>query len=66
MEQAFERAALRVVVDMQPVDALAPDGIAAIARGLELAAILGKSIVFDSIDLVSYRTHLTSLSFWVG
>ncbi|WP_293333226.1 hypothetical protein [Microcoleus sp. CAWBG58] len=47
-------AALRVVVDMQQVDVVAPDGIAMLARGLELAAILGKSIVFDSIDLATY------------
>ena len=48
LEQALERAALGVVVDMQQVDAVAPEGIATLARGLELAAILGKSIVFDS------------------
>lgn len=50
LEQALERAALGVVVDMQQVDAVAPEGIATLARGLELAAILGKLIVFDSID----------------
>lgn len=50
LEQALERAALGVVVDLQQVDAVAPEGIATLARGLELAAILGKSIVFDSID----------------
>ncbi|MCC3433610.1 MAG: hypothetical protein JGK38_30865 [Microcoleus sp. PH2017_15_JOR_U_A] len=54
LEQALEMAALRVVVDMQQVDVVAPDGIAVLARGLELAAILGKSIVFDSIDLATY------------
>jgi hypothetical protein len=55
LEQALERAALGVVVDMQQVDAVAPEGIAALARGLELAAILGKSIVFHSIDLASRK-----------
>ncbi|MEG4346949.1 hypothetical protein QUB70_27265 [Microcoleus sp. A003_D6] len=55
LEQALERAALGVVVDMQQVDAVAPEGIAALARGLELAAILGKSIVLHSIDLASRK-----------
>ena len=55
LEQALEMAALGVVVDMQQVDAVAPEGIAALARGLELAAILGKSIVFHSIDLASRK-----------
>ena len=55
LEQALERAALGVVVDMQQVDAVAPEGIAALARGLELAAILGKSIVFHAIDLASCK-----------
>jgi hypothetical protein len=55
LEQALERAALRVVLDMQQVDAVAPEGIAAIARGLELAAILGKAIVFNAIDLASCK-----------
>ena len=55
LEQALERAALGVVVDMQQVDAVAPEGIATLARGLELAAILGKSIVFDSIDIASRK-----------
>lgn len=54
LEQALETAALRVVVDMQQVETVAPDGIAVLARGLELAAILGKSIGFDSIDLSTY------------
>jgi hypothetical protein len=31
-----------------------PDAIAVLARGLELAAILGKAIVFDSLDLATY------------
>ena len=55
LEQALEKAALGVVVDMQQVDAVAPEGIAALARGLELAAILGKSIVLHSIDLASRK-----------
>ncbi|MDP8935026.1 MAG: hypothetical protein M3N42_13030 [Cyanobacteriota bacterium] len=55
LEQALERAALGVVVDMQQVDAVAPEAIAALARGLELAAILGKSIVLHSIDLASRK-----------
>ena len=55
LEQALEKAALRVIVDMQQVDAVAPEGIAALARGLELAAILGKSIVFHAIDLTSSK-----------
>jgi anti-anti-sigma regulatory factor len=59
LEQALETAALGVVLDMQQVHAVAPEGIAALARGLELAAILGKSIVFDSIDLAS-RKSLTA------
>ena len=55
LEQALENAALGVVVDMQQVDAVAPEAIAALARGLELAAILGKSIVLHSIDLASRK-----------
>lgn len=55
LEQALERAALGVVVDLQQVDAVAPEAIAALARGLELAAILGKSIVLHSIDLASRK-----------
>lgn len=55
LEQALERAAQRVVVDMQQVDAVAPEGIAALARGLELAAILGKAIVFHSIDIATRK-----------
>ncbi|MEG4576335.1 hypothetical protein QUA56_27225 [Microcoleus sp. N3A4] len=55
LEQALERAALGVVVDLLQVDAVAPEGIAALARGLELAAILGKSIVLHSIDLASRK-----------
>ncbi|MEG3939055.1 MULTISPECIES: STAS domain-containing protein [unclassified Microcoleus] len=55
LEQALETATLRVVVDLQQVDAVAPEGIAALARGLELAAILGKSIVFNAMDLASSR-----------
>ncbi|MEO6862516.1 MAG: hypothetical protein ABI180_13460 [Microcoleus sp.] len=37
------------------MDAVAPDGIAAIVRSIELAAILGKSIVFHSRDLASRK-----------
>ena len=55
LEQALENAALGIVIDMQQVEAVAPEGIAALARGLELAAILGKSIVFLSMDLASRR-----------
>jgi anti-anti-sigma regulatory factor len=51
LEQALEEAALGVVVNMQQVDAIAPEGIATLVIGLELAAILGKSIVFHSMDL---------------
>jgi anti-anti-sigma regulatory factor len=58
LEQALEKAALGVVVDFQQVEAVAPEGIATLARGLELAAILGKSIVFLSMDLAS-RSGLT-------
>lgn len=54
LEQALETAAQGIVIDMQQVDAVAPEGIAALALGLELAAILGKSIVFLSLDLVSH------------
>lgn len=59
LEQALETATLGIVVDMQQVEAVAPEGIAALALGLELAAILGKSIVFLSMDLVS-RKGLTA------
>ncbi|MBE9187668.1 hypothetical protein IQ270_24225 [Microcoleus sp. LEGE 07076] len=55
LEQALERATLRVVVDLQQVNDVAPEGIAALARGLELAAILGKSIVFHAMDLASSK-----------
>jgi anti-anti-sigma regulatory factor len=55
LEQALEKAALGVVVDLQQVEAVAPEGIATLARGIELAAILGKSIVFLSMDLASRR-----------
>jgi anti-anti-sigma regulatory factor len=55
LEQALEQAALGVVVDFQQVEAVAPEGIATLARGLELAAILSKSIVFLSMDLASRR-----------
>jgi anti-anti-sigma regulatory factor len=55
LEQALENVALGIVIDMQQVEAVAPEGIAALARGLELAAILGKSIVFLSMDLASRR-----------
>ncbi|MBE9094712.1 hypothetical protein [Tychonema sp. LEGE 07203] len=55
LEQALERATLRVVVDLQQVDGVAPEGIAALVRGLELAAILGKSIVFHAMDLASSK-----------
>jgi anti-anti-sigma regulatory factor len=55
LEQALERAALGVVVDMQLVEAVAPEGIAVLALGISLAAILGKSIVFLSMDLASRR-----------
>ena len=55
LEQALERAALGVVVDLLQVDAVAPEGIAALARGLELAAILGKQIVFHAIDIATRK-----------
>lgn len=55
LEQALERAALGIIVDMQQVKAVAPEGIAALAFGISLAAILGKSIVFLSMDLASRR-----------
>jgi anti-anti-sigma regulatory factor len=51
LEQALEQAVFGVVVDLQQVDAIAPEGIATLVIGLELAAILGKSIVFHSMDL---------------
>jgi anti-anti-sigma regulatory factor len=53
LEQALEKATLGIVVDLQEVEAVAPEGIIALVLGLELAAILGKSIVFLSMDLVS-------------
>jgi anti-anti-sigma regulatory factor len=55
LEQALEIATLGIVVDMQQVNAVEREGIAALLIGLELAAILGKSIVFHAMDLTSRR-----------
>ncbi len=62
LEQALETAALGVVVDLQQVEALALEGITALIIGLELAAILGKSIVFQSMDLASRKTFIVEWS----
>ena len=62
LEQALETAALGVVVDLQQVEALALEGIAALVIGLELATILGKSIVFHSMDLASRKSLIVEWS----
>ena len=62
LEQALESAALGVVVDLQQVEPLAVEGIAALVMGLELAAILGKSIVFYSMDLASRKSLIVEWS----
>jgi anti-anti-sigma regulatory factor len=62
LEQALETAALGVVVDLQQVEALALEGIAALVIGLELASILGKSIVFYSMDLASRKSLIVEWS----
>ncbi|XZN99275.1 MAG: STAS domain-containing protein [Microcoleus sp.] len=62
LEQALETAALGVVVDLQQVEALALEGINALVIGLELAAILGKSIVFQSMDLASRKSFIVEWS----
>jgi|GEM_PF-7132068 anti-anti-sigma regulatory factor len=62
LEKALETAALGVVVDLQQVEALALEGIAALVIGLELATILGKSIVFHSMDLASRKSLIVEWS----
>lgn len=62
LEQALETASLGVVVDLQQVEALALEGIAVLVIGLELAAILGKSIVFYSMDLASRKSLIVEWS----
>ncbi|TAF03949.1 MAG: hypothetical protein EAZ78_10680 [Oscillatoriales cyanobacterium] len=62
LEQALETSALGVVVDLQQVEALALEGITALVIGLELAAILGKSIVFQSMDLASRKSFIVEWS----
>ncbi len=55
LEQALETASHTVVVDLEQVETLSPDGIAVLAGGLELAAVLGKSLIFYSMDLASRK-----------
>jgi len=50
LEEALEEATEAVVVDLQQVNAIAAEGVAVMITGLELAAILGKSLAFDSMD----------------
>lgn len=59
LEQALETASQKVVVDLEQVETVAPDAIAVFAGGLELAAVLGKSLIFYGMDLAS-RKSLTA------
>lgn len=56
LEQALETASEKVVVDLEQVETVAADGIAALASGLELAAVLGKSLIFYAMDLASRKS----------
>lgn len=50
LENALEGATQEVILDLQEVEAVAKEGIAAIVNGLELAAILGKSLALQALD----------------
>jgi anti-anti-sigma regulatory factor len=56
LEQALETASEKVVVDLAQVETVAPDAIAVFAGGLELAAVLGKSLIFYAMDLPSRKS----------
>ncbi|MGL5061263.1 MAG: STAS domain-containing protein [Microcoleus sp.] len=56
LEQAIETASEKVVVDLAQVETVAPDAIAVFAGGLELAAVLGKSLIFSAMDLASRKS----------
>ncbi|MCU0545306.1 MAG: STAS domain-containing protein [Oscillatoriaceae cyanobacterium Prado104] len=56
LEQALETASEKVVVDLRQVETVSADGIAALAGGLELAAVLGKSLIFYAMDLASRKS----------
>lgn len=56
LEQALETASEKVVVDLEQVETVAPDAIAVFADGLELAAVLGKSLIFYAMDLASRKS----------
>ncbi|MGE5656338.1 MAG: STAS domain-containing protein [Actinomycetota bacterium] len=53
IEQALEVTVSGVIVDLQKVDSVAPEGISVLMAGLELAAILGKALAFQSVDLTT-------------
>jgi anti-anti-sigma regulatory factor len=56
LEQAIETASEKVVVDLEQVESVSSDGIAVFASGLELAAVLGKSLIFCAMDLASRKS----------
>ena len=61
IEQALEGTDQAVFVDLQQVESVATEGISALISGLELAAILGKPLAFQSVDLV---TRIALMAEW--
>lgn len=53
LEYALEVSLEAVIVDLQQVERVSSEGISVLLMGLELAAILGKSLVFYAMNLAT-------------